>query len=209
MSGTICAYLTVSVVVDGPGFNSIFLSTLILTSHNKKFSFHIILSQLKMIVKSRLIKSLNSAENNCMKKVLVVIDMQSEFLRSCKAENIASAVAEKMRQRRAEGYKIFLTLDKSGGEIDESVKNACRIQKIYRKRSYGCRKLLRWLIRCKPDKIEFVGVCTDICVITNVLGIVAFLPSAEIFVDKNCCAAEGEGHEAALRVMGACNVKII
>ena len=59
-------------------------------------------------------------------------------------------------------------------------------------------------------EIEFVGVCTDICVISNVMIVKAFLPNVKITVDANCCAGvTPESHKTALEAMKACQVNII
>lgn len=144
-----------------------------------------------------------------MGKVLVVVDMQTEFIKQCGAEAIVKNVVKKIKARRAEGYEVIFTVDKSGGEPDGSISKLCEGQKPYEKHSYGCKELILDLYVKNPDTVEFAGVCTDICVIANVLGTMAFLPFAEIVVDGSCCASEKEGHAAALRVMKACNVKVI
>ena len=61
----------------------------------------------------------------------------------------------------------------------------------------------------KIGKITLVGVCTDICVISNALLLRAFLPEAEIAVDAACCAGvTPESHQTALRAMKACQIAI-
>lgn len=144
-----------------------------------------------------------------MEKVLVVVDMQTRFLRECGAQAVVPRVAEKIVQRRKEGYEICLTFDRSGGATDPQIAAVCRGCKTYVKRSYGCRQLILDFAENRPSTVEFVGVCTDICVIANVLGVCAFLPYADISVDASCCrAATRRGHLAALRVMKACRVGI-
>lgn len=144
-----------------------------------------------------------------MDKVLVVVDVQKNFIEQCRAEEIVPRVADKILQRKAEGYEIIFTLDKSGGERPALVENASSGAGIYHKNSYGCKRLILDLAKKRPSLIEFSGVCTDICVIANVLGVLSFLPFSTIVVDKNCCASSANGHAAALRVMEACGVHII
>ena len=56
-------------------------------------------------------------------------------------------------------------------------------------------------------EIELVGLCTDICVVSNAIMIKAFLPEAEISVDPSCCAGvTPESHEAALATMRMCQI---
>ena len=59
------------------------------------------------------------------------------------------------------------------------------------------------------EKITLVGVCTDICVISNALLLRAFLPEAEIAVDAACCAGvTPERHRTALEAMKACQITV-
>lgn len=58
--------------------------------------------------------------------------------------------------------------------------------------------------------IEVIGLCTDICVISNALLLKAYLPEAQIFVNSSCCAGvTPELHEAALKTMASCQINII
>lgn len=144
-----------------------------------------------------------------MEKILVVVDMQTAFINQCGAQRIICNVVNKIEARKKEGYKIVLTVDKSGGTPEKSVLRACKGCKQYYKSSYGCKELILDLFKKDPDTVEFVGVCTDVCVLVNLLGTMAFLPFADIVLDSKCCAAlDKKGHVAALRVMKACNVKI-
>ncbi len=145
-----------------------------------------------------------------MNKALVVVDMQEKFIGECNGWAILPHVTQKIKQRMGEGYEVFMTLDKGGGKIVDEVSAVCGGAKIYKKHSYGCGELILELKREKPDKVEFIGVCTDICVITNVLATMAFLPFSEIAVDGDCCCAlRPENHFAALQIMKSCNVKIL
>ena len=59
------------------------------------------------------------------------------------------------------------------------------------------------------DEIELVGLCTDICVISNALLLKAFYPEKHISVDASCCAGVTvESHEDALRAMKMCQVDV-
>ena len=65
------------------------------------------------------------------------------------------------------------------------------------------------LIGIVPDTIEVIGVCTDICVVSNALALKACFPEAEMFVDAKCCAGTSEeAHKAALTVMKSCQIKV-
>ncbi len=62
----------------------------------------------------------------------------------------------------------------------------------------------------KIESITLVGVCTDICVISNAMLIKSFLPETPIFVDAACCAGvTPESHERALDAMAVCQIKVL
>ena len=64
--------------------------------------------------------------------------------------------------------------------------------------------------RIQPSVIEIVGVCTDICVISNALAFRAIFPETPIIVDASCCAGTTpEKHKAALEVMKSCCIEVI
>ena len=60
------------------------------------------------------------------------------------------------------------------------------------------------------ESIELIGLCTDICVVSNALAIKAFLPEVPIVVDASCCAGvTPEKHLVALETMASCQVQVI
>ena len=60
------------------------------------------------------------------------------------------------------------------------------------------------------DEIEFIGVCTDICVVSNAILARAALPNTKITVDASCCAGTSvEKHNAALETMKSCQIDVI
>ena len=68
----------------------------------------------------------------------------------------------------------------------------------------------RYALDNQFDCIDLVGVCTDICVISNALLLKAFLPEAEINVVESCCAGvTPERHRNAIEAMRACQINII
>ena len=59
-------------------------------------------------------------------------------------------------------------------------------------------------------RITVIGLCTDICVISNALLVKAFLPEVPVEVDASCCAGvTPESHENALKAMESCQVEIV
>ena len=84
------------------------------------------------------------------------------------------------------------------------------ISTIINKPSFGSLELARLVTKGKYDHIEFAGLCTDICVISNVMIVKAALPEAEIIVDAACCAGvTPESHRNALSAMKSCQIDII
>lgn len=60
------------------------------------------------------------------------------------------------------------------------------------------------------DEFEFVGFCTDICVVSNVLALRALRPNAKITVDASCCAGTSfDKHLMALEIMKSCQIDVI
>ena len=60
------------------------------------------------------------------------------------------------------------------------------------------------------DEVELVGLCTDVCVVTNALILKTRFPEIRVSVDSSCCAGiTPEGHEAALKTMQSCQVEVL
>ncbi len=170
-------------------------------------------------------------------KYLIVIDMQNDFthdaLRNEDAIAIIPNVVEKVKN--FDGQVIFTKdthdenymstiegqnlpvphciLGTHGWNIVDELKPYSNF--AFNKDTFGCTSLGGYLKynheRCeKIDSVEIVGVCTDICVISNALLIKAFLPDVEITVDATCCAGvTKESHENALKAMEACHIKVV
>lgn len=80
------------------------------------------------------------------------------------------------------------------------------------KNTFGSDDLEEFFVKHKYDikNVEFVGLCTDICVISNVLMARQKMPNTEITVDALCCAGvTPEKHKAALEVMKSCQINVI
>lgn len=59
-------------------------------------------------------------------------------------------------------------------------------------------------------ELTLVGVCTDICVISNALLLKAYYPEMKIVVDASCCAGSDRlRHQEALDIMRSCQIKVI
>ena len=172
-----------------------------------------------------------------MQEILVVVDMQNDFvtgpLGTPEARTILPKVAEKVknfpgrvlftRDTHEENYlesregKVLpvphCIRGSRGWEICPELE-ALRKEEPVDKPTFGSTGLGEVLRAAdqygeKIGKITLVGVCTDICVISNALLLRAFLPEAEIAVDAACCAGvTPESHQTALRAMKACQITI-
>lgn len=169
-------------------------------------------------------------------KVLVVIDMQNDFidgsLGTPEAVEIVPRVAEKIRAwegpvyatqdthlenylQTREGQALpvtHCTKDTHGWEIAPAVRGALGGKAVcLTKPTFGSRELAETLARMEEplEGIELVGLCTDICVISNALLLKAFLPEVPILVDAACCAGvTPESHRNALNAMKMCQITI-
>ncbi len=107
--------------------------------------------------------------------------------------------------------------DTVGWLLDEKVVRAISSRKcrVFEKSTFGSALLVQYLNEeikrdDEVDEIEFVGLCTDICVITNVLATKTYLPTTKISVDASCCAGTTpERHTAALDIMKGCHVYVM
>ena len=102
--------------------------------------------------------------------------------------------------RGTEGWQIRKELD------------ALRKTEPIDKETFGSTDLAADLLALHEDEeigsITLVGLCTDICVISNALLLKATLPEVPIYVDAACCAGvTPESHENALKAMEACQIK--
>ena len=93
-------------------------------------------------------------------------------------------------------------------EVQEK-KNA----RIFKKKTFGSVELAQYLAdiheKTPISSIELIGLCTDICVVSNALLIKAYLPEVPILVDASCCAGVTPGsHEAALQTMECCQIQV-
>lgn len=179
----------------------------------------------------------NGKADSEMKKVLVVVDMQNDFidgsLGTVQAQGIVSKVISKIKSYPADC--IYATRDthgedylessegknlpvvhcvkgNKGWEIRPEVAEAMPQAVILDKPTFGSTELAKLLYRENEKEeleIELVGLCTDICVVSNALLLKSFLPENRISVDASCCAGvTPESHEAALATMKMCQIMV-
>jgi len=170
-----------------------------------------------------------------MKKLLIVIDMQNDFitgsLGSPGAESILPNVEAKIKEYRQNGDKVIFTRDTHDDNYlntqegkylpvvhcvagTEGHRIASGLDTtgcdVLDKPAFGSIGLAELAVKEEACEIELCGLCTDICVVSNALIIKARLPETKITVDAACCAgATAEGHRAALLTMKMCQVNII
>lgn len=165
-----------------------------------------------------------------MKRTLIVVDMQKDFidgsLGTPEAQAIVENVKRKIDEYRDRGDEIIFTRDTHGEnyldtnegkhlpvvhcvkgtpgwEIDARLDTAGCV--CVDKTSFG---YTGWLDFALED-VELVGLCTDICVVSNALIIKALYPEIDVRVDPSCCAGvTPESHLAALETMKMCQVII-
>lgn len=80
---------------------------------------------------------------------------------------------------------------------------------IFEKPTFGSLELSDYLENIDFDEVELIGICTDICVVSNAMLIKARFPEREVSVDPSCCAGvTPETHEAAITTMKMCQINI-
>ena len=174
-----------------------------------------------------------------MKKFLVAVDLQNDFidgtLGTKEAVSIIPAAAEKIRGFDGE---IFVTLDthgenyldtaegknlpvrhcvkgSEGWQLNKEIASALAGKKYtaVEKPTFGSIDLPELIEKAAGGeelRVELIGLCTDICVVSNALLIKAYFPEAPVSVDCSCCAGVTvEKHNAALETMSSCQIEII
>ncbi len=169
-------------------------------------------------------------------KVLIVVDMQNDFIDAAlgtkEAVAIVPAVASKIESYRRAGNPVVFTRDthqenyletqegknlpvvhcvegSQGWQISSSLDVADSI--VINKPSFGSMELAEYIASLQGvDGIELVGLCTGICVISNAIILKARLPEVRITVDSSCCACvTPQSHKTALEAMKLCQINVI
>ena len=172
-----------------------------------------------------------------MRKLLVVVDMQNDFIDGALGTSEALAIVDNVKTKIREYDKrdIFVTMDThapdylntqegrnlpvehcikgtEGWLVRSDIAELLNGANVYEKPTFGSVRLARDIaeIAAAEDiEIEMVGLCTDICVVSNALLLKAVMPEVPISVDPACCAGvTPESHEAALKTMQMCQIHI-
>lgn len=171
-----------------------------------------------------------------MKNVLIVVDMQNDFidmsLGTAEALKTIEPVCELIRSDQFD--TVIATMDTHpenyletfegkhlpvehcikgtiGWQINEKVKKALeeRNAMIIEKPTFGSEELAELLKKEQPETVTFCGLCTDICVISNAMLVKAALTETPLYVyEKACAGVTPEKHKAALEVMASCQIEI-
>ena len=99
-----------------------------------------------------------------------------------------------------------------GWEIRADIAELLKDARIYEKPTFGSTQMagyLRDLSQEEEIELELIGLCTDICVVSNALLLKAYMPEVKISVDSSCCAGvTPEKHLAALETMRSCQIQV-
>lgn len=173
-----------------------------------------------------------------MRSFLIVVDMQNDFisgtLGTAEAVAIISAAAKKIkdfdgevlftRDTHSDNYAntqegknlpvLHCIKDTWGWQIHPELAPLEKDAVIINKHAFGSAELFELLKRENErdaiGQITLIGLCTDVCVISNAIGIKAFLPETKITVDSSCCAGvTPKNHKTALEAMKACQIEIL
>lgn len=173
------------------------------------------------------------------KKILIIVDVQNDFVSGAlgtkeaenmlldlinKAQNFTGEILmtkdthfdDYMNTQEGKNLPVPHCIKGTKGwdfpdELDEVVKN--KQIKVYEKQAFGSVQLAEDLKRQyeadELESVELVGICTDICVVSNALLLKANMPELPVFVDADCCAGvTPEKHKEALSVMESCQITV-
>ena len=172
-----------------------------------------------------------------MQDILIVVDMQNDFIDGALGTKEAVAIVpnarEKIQQfngtvlftRDTHGPNYLQTQEGRNLPVEHCIKgtdgwqiclelDALRKTEPIDKVTFGSAELGFKLAEMNAEEpigsITLIGLCTDICVISNAMIVKAFLPEVPVRVDASCCAGvTPESHENALAAMKCCQIEII
>lgn len=174
-----------------------------------------------------------------MQKILIVVDMQNDFVTGSLGSEAAQVAAKNIAAHINEYDTVIFTRDTHGPDyletlegkflpvphcikdtegweiIPELVNGVSKVKNLYvvDKNTFGTFIWGSMSVNMSVDEdatIEICGVCTDICVVSNALIMRAFRPNQKIKCHKDWCAGTNiAAHEAALEVMKSCQIEVI
>ena len=174
-----------------------------------------------------------------MKHFLIIVDIQKDFVDGALGTPEAAAMLERAVQKiKAFDGELFVTLDTHTADYMETAEGKklpiphCikgtdgwvlhpavaealkgRLFRVVEKPTFGSVELPERLLEAADGEdftVELIGLCTDICVVSNALLLKAHFPEKRISVDSTCCAGvTPETHRAALSTMKMCQIEIL
>ena len=163
--------------------------------------------------------------------ILIIVDMQNDFIDGAlgtkEAKAIVPDVVKKIKDFDGE---IIYTRDTHeenyldtqegrnlpvahcikgtpGWELDKALQGY--EGKCFEKPTFGSKELAEWAASQEFESVELIGLCTDICVISNALLLKAYMPEMPVSVDASCCAGvTPASHNNALEAMKMCQIAI-
>ncbi len=150
-------------------------------------------------------------------EAVAIVDAVKEKIRSYPIENVIATMdthGENYLETQ-EGRNLPVThcvKGSDGWKIRPDIATLLDGAKIYEKPTFGSTALatdLQTLSQSEDIELELIGLCTDICVVSNALLLKAYMPEVRISVDASCCAGvTPEKHLAALETMRSCQVNV-
>lgn len=169
-----------------------------------------------------------------MKKLLVVVDMQNDFVTGClgtkEAQGITEAVADYVKDFEGEvvftkdthGENYMETQEgeklpvphcfkgTEGWEIVPQLLPYVAGARIFEKPVFGSTELAKYVAEGQYEEVTLIGVCTGICVLSNAVLLKAFAPETKVKVIGDLCACvTPQSHETALQAMATCQVDVL
>ena len=168
-------------------------------------------------------------------KALIVVDMQRDFIDGAlgtkEAVAIVPKVIEKVKEYENRADLIIYTKDTHyddylktregrhlpvehcikgtpGHDIPDEILRGHDV--VFEKLTFGSVELVEYLRTLELDEVELIGICTDICVVSNALLVKASFPELDVTVDSACCAGvTPDTHTAALTTMKMCQINVL
>ncbi len=173
-----------------------------------------------------------------MKKCLIVVDYQNDFVSGTLgfpgAKKLDEKISHKIKKYHQNGDDVIFTFDTHGTDylntreghylpIEHCIKGTeghelygktgkslRKEDRCFEKNTFGSKELYEYLKGTMYKSMEFVGVVTDICVISNVILAKTAQPEMDILVDSSCVASNDEAlNKAALQVMKSMQIQVV
>ena len=169
--------------------------------------------------------------------LLIVVDMQNDFINGSlgtkEAQAIVPAVKARILEAMEDRWQVIFTKDthsidylkthvgknlpikhclrgSDGWQLHPELQDLSIGSSVFEKGSFGSLELAEYVSSLNPDAIEVIGLCTDICVVSNVALLKAYCPEVPMSVRANCCAGvTPEAHEHALATRKSLQVEIL